>query len=208
MASIGRLLQPPAQCMSSTAASERRVGALAAQCHPITRGWFFDQFERWCASGLTRPCGRTMVLRGPPGIGKSSLAAALCCHSGGRVLSYHFCESADSNSRDPATILRAIAYRLAGTLRDYRTELLSALADATTSEALLNTVRLGTPSEVFDAVLARPLLRVSPPSNKWAIVVVDGVDVDTSFSSNAFLQVSLGVTSLSLSFAVCNCRVR
>ena len=61
------------------------VGRTARGCHTATRGWFFDQFEQWCATGMTRPWGRVLVVRGPDGIGKSTLAAALCCQSGGKV---------------------------------------------------------------------------------------------------------------------------
>ena len=155
-----------------------------------------------------------MVVRGPPGVGKTSLAAALCCHSGSRVLSYHFCDAANADSRDPCVIVRSLAYRLACNFRGYRDQLCaafsgaalelqrgggavpargSALTGASTatwsSGRVGSIVQLGSPLELFNALLVEPLLKVAPPANARVIVVVDGVDVDTTLSNNLFLQV-------------------
>jgi hypothetical protein len=104
---------------------------------------------------------------------------------GFQVATYHFCDARDARSCDPVTIVRTLAFRLAGSLRSYRRELLGMAK----GEGLLSAWTCATPLAAFDRLLVEPLSRVPPPPNKWVVAVLDGIDAN-SFDSNPMLQVN------------------
>jgi hypothetical protein len=178
---LGVALQPIAGVGVGEAES---VGRLARRCHLATRGWFFDAVERWCASGMTKPWSRVLTIKGPAGAGKTTLLAALCCQSGGKVLTHHFNDPFDTRSQEPVAVVRTLAYRLAGNLRSYRRQLLTL-----GGPALHAAWQTASPVEAFTRLLLEPLGRVPPPPHKWALAVVDGVDTTLAFDQNPLLQV-------------------
>lgn len=74
------------------------------------------------ASSLDEAQRRAFILIGGPGIGKSTLSAALVRRlglgsgsspGGPLVTAYHFCKHADRERRDPVRMIKSLAYQLA-----------------------------------------------------------------------------------------------
>jgi hypothetical protein len=175
--------------------------------HPATRKWFFPVFDGWCRRGFTGAFGRVMRVRGPCGAGKSSLAALLCCQAGAKVATWHFCVRQQPDSLDACIAVRSLVYRLAVNLPSFRAALLamhSAGADdsagagsggggdgsrATWQSSLRQIVDASSALELFEKLMVVPLRTVSPPSHRYIVAVVDGVDTNQSFTRNPLLQV-------------------
>jgi DNA replication protein DnaC len=56
---------------------DSEVNNLLTRFQPGSRSWLFEEFEEWLALTPDHPSHRAMVLYGGPGLGKSTVVAAL-----------------------------------------------------------------------------------------------------------------------------------
>ena len=79
---------------------ESEVNNLLTRFQPGSRGWLFEEFAEWLALSPDDPSHRAMVLYGGPGLGKSTVVAALVAKKaiGGRasaMAGHWFCKHND-----------------------------------------------------------------------------------------------------------------
>ncbi|GFR48184.1 hypothetical protein Agub_g10033 [Astrephomene gubernaculifera] len=151
---------------------------------PGSRSWLFQIYEEWLAKDPNDPNYRALVLYGGPGLGKSTVAAALVSKQvftkdaatgvelvGSAVAGHYFCRHNDNNRKDPVLLMRTLAYQLASALPALRPHLME-LSDKEVDglrdvETAYQTLLAGPLESVKDelAALHRPL-----------VVVIDALD--------------------------------
>jgi tetratricopeptide (TPR) repeat protein len=132
------------------------------------RKWLFDAYAQWLASDQ-----RLFWLKGGPGIGKSSFAAALV-HSGtSEVAGFFKCEYHEQKSAEESAseCVRTLAYQLATRLPDYRIKLLR--GQMIDSES----VRSKNADDLFTWLITEPLNRAEKIAESHrTVLVIDGLD--------------------------------
>src|SRR6516165_740827 len=101
----------------------------------VGRGWVFDRVDAWLASG-SGP--RTFLLAGPPGSGKSAIAARLVqlsegqvagswpCLRSGFLVHDHFCQAGLDSTLSPTTFVQSLSEALANRYRAFQEALQAA----------------------------------------------------------------------------------
>ena len=144
----------------------------------VGRRWLLDAVEAWRQK--RDRTSRILCVLGPPGVGKSAFAAHLAHFGRDKVIAVQFCEYDKPDHRDPARIVKTLAFQLAARLSDYRKLLLT----------LPEIARLDgkTAPELFDYLLAGPLRHVIDGGRERYIVVIDALDEAGERGRNAFVE--------------------
>jgi hypothetical protein len=131
------------------------------------RQWLFREIENWCVEG-TQPA---LLLVGEPGIGKSSIIAALIDQNPeGRVLAYHFCRADTPATLEPAGFVRSVAAMLATRLEEY-----AAMLAGHTIVSALERADID-PASAFEAAILAPLHKLRQPEGVPYYILIDALD--------------------------------
>ncbi|MFA4876448.1 MAG: TIR domain-containing protein [Methanoregula sp.] len=132
----------------------------------VGRVWLFDEIERW--REMEHQNSRIFWIMGLPGTGKSAIVAHLAHYGKDKVIAAQFCEYNKPAYRDPARIVRTLAFQIATRLPDYRKLLLiqPEIADLDKKNA----------SELFDYLLASPLRLVINGDRQRYLIAIDALD--------------------------------
>jgi tetratricopeptide (TPR) repeat protein len=132
----------------------------------IGRVWLFEEVEKWRTA--ENRASRLFWIMGSPGTGKSAFVAHLAHYGRDKVIAAQFCEYDKPDHRNPARIIRTLAFQIATRLPDYRKILLD-LSD-------IKELDQKKPSELFDYLLASPLRLVIDGGRMRYLVVIDALD--------------------------------
>ena len=143
----------------------------------VGREWVFAEYENWLNEVSH---SRLLWLTGGPGTGKSAIAAMLAHNRQSSVFGAWFCSFSSVERRDPARVLRTLAFQLAARWPDYRRKLLFKLALSATSlpdECRQCSLRLDarSSSDLFDLLLAEPLVDLIWREERQ-VLVIDALD--------------------------------
>jgi tetratricopeptide (TPR) repeat protein len=130
----------------------------------VGRQWVFERLDGW----LAQPdAGRVFWLVGPPGIGKTALAAYLC-HTRREIVGFHLCRAGHALKASPRHAVLSLAYQLSSQLPDYLDRLNRLDLERRVPEANARTL--------FDLLLVQPLAGgVARPD--WPVaLLLDGLD--------------------------------
>lgn len=158
------------------------------------RQWLAEICEKWRCQESTH----SLLLYGRPGIGKSTFLAHYI-RNNPYFPSAFFCKWDDQEHCTANTIIRTIAYQLAQTYPEYRSELIDVLEDQTDAskrkidKELLELALLGrtSVSELFHYLITEPLIRCSFSDRKERYVVV--IDAINEMNSNELEQLSQAI---------------
>jgi hypothetical protein len=143
--------------------AERRAGF-------VGRNWLFAEVEQW----LVAPDVRARLITADYGVGKTAFLAEFVARDrartgGTRVAAHHFCQRTSAGTLDPMVFVRSLAAQLRESIPRYAHAmealpgLVDQLAGRTTATYDL--------FDLFDACIANPLHRVSPPDSPHVIVI-------------------------------------
>ncbi|GLC45378.1 hypothetical protein PLESTM_001726200 [Pleodorina starrii] len=155
---------------------ESEVNNLFSHFQPGSRSWLFEEFAEWLALSPDNPSHRAMVLYGGPGLGKSTVVAALVAKKAvdGRasaMAGHWFCKHNDMNRSNLVLMIRTFAYQLAEVVPALRPHL---LPPKLTTEEVAVLVDVET---AFDRLLLKPLNEVDLSSRPQPLVlVIDALD--------------------------------
>lgn len=111
---------------------------------------------------------RVFWIQGPPGVGKTAVAAWICGHVP-EVAAFHFCSHGHEHKADPHRFVRTLVFQLSSQLPPYRDRLKAMdldgiIADSSSARAL------------WDRLLLQPLDRRFPVPASPVVIVVDALD--------------------------------
>ena len=129
------------------------------------RTWLLDEIEAWRTGD---PDKRMFWLTGGPGQGKSAVAAMLAHRSKLHVVAAQFCRFDRPERRDPAMVIRSIAFQLATRLPDYRKHL--------HDKPEMGELDRKNARELFDYLLADPLRYSVGGRPEPELVILDALD--------------------------------
>mgnify|MGYP006293644379 CR=1 FL=1 len=132
----------------------------------VGRKWLFDAVEQWRTN--PDPTSRLFWITGDPGVGKSAFAANLTHFGRDKVIAAQFVEWDKPDHRDPARVIRSLAFQLATRLPDYRKLLLQ--------QPEIRELDRKTESELFDYLLANPLKSAITGGRDRYLIVIDALD--------------------------------
>jgi WD40 repeat protein/tRNA A-37 threonylcarbamoyl transferase component Bud32 len=131
------------------------------------RQWLFQEIAEWLAKG----CQPALLIVGEPGIGKSSMVAALVHENpGGHVLAYHCCRADTPATLEPARFVRGLAAKLSIKLNEYA----AMMADSVVATALQ--LADADPADGFENAILDPLHRIREPGQGRCYLLIDGLD--------------------------------
>ncbi len=138
----------------------------------IGREWLRTRLEQWRQHERD---SRLFWVSGSAGVGKSAFAAWLAHHGKVNVIALNLCRYNVDERRDPARVLRTLAFQVATRLPDYRRLLLDRLVkqDRDGTEILRKS-----PAALFDWLVAEPM-HLSIDGGRRAhrfLVVIDALD--------------------------------
>ena len=138
----------------------------------IGREWLRTRLEQWRQHERD---SRLFWVSGSAGMGKSAFAAWLAHHGKVNVIALNLCRYNVDERRDPARVLRTLAFQVATRLPDYRRLLLDRLVkqDRDGTEILRKS-----PAALFDWLVAEPM-HLSIDGGRRAhrfLVVIDALD--------------------------------
>ena len=153
---------------------ERDLAEYGARFVDGTRGWVFNEVEKWRQQLGGKEGGRCRVLLGGPGFGKTAIVAQLVARQREAVLGVHLCRHSDQLKRDPRQMIASLAYQLAQALPEFRAKL----------EAPQVISRLSQKAELevaalFGLLLVEPLHGIEPPplhEGGRYLLVIDALD--------------------------------
>ena len=181
----------------------------------VGRGWVFDRVDAWLASG-SGP--RTFLLAGPPGSGKSAIAARLVqlsegqvagswpCLRSGFLVHDHFCQAGLDSTLSPTTFVQSLSEALANRYRAFQEALQAASprhvtitvnqrADQIAGGQMIGVqLRLqltgGDARTLFDEAVRQPLVKLcGQQPNERIVLLIDSLDEALSFHvSNNIVQ--------------------
>ena len=139
------------------------------------REWVFEKIDKWLSSDSP---SRVFWIVGGPGVGKTALAIKIC--SKAEVIAYHFCKAEDSEKKNPANLVKSIAYQLSTQIPEYRKRLLdpNSRLDNTLSEYK------DKPRELFKKLVVDSLYGISMEPGAKKVIVIDAVDEANNAYSN------------------------
>jgi tetratricopeptide (TPR) repeat protein len=162
------------------------IGELARRLQPVSqtaeigvlvdgfvgREWLRARLDEWRSQATD---SRLFWISGPPGVGKSAFAAWLAHHGKVNVIGINLCRYNIDERRDPARVLRTLAFQIATRLPDYRRLLLERLVkqDRDGTQVLRKS-----PAALFDWLIAE-LLHLCIDGGRRAhrlLVVIDALD--------------------------------
>ena len=158
----------------------------------VERTWMREKVERW----LDDPHGESVcIIYGDPGIGKSAFSAHYA-HYNGRVATAIFCEKGQNALNSPEAVVQTLAYLLACRIADYR-EYLAGLLEGKAVGSFQNDSPQRAPQnigslsvdEMFDILLATPLLHLIDGERPVECILVDGLDEAGSTENNELAAV-------------------
>jgi hypothetical protein len=82
----------------------------------VGRDWIFKHIDLWLANPRQ---SRILWITGPPGIGKTAIAAYLC-HKRRDVIASHFCTHGHDDKSDPRRCIMSLAFQISSQLPDYQ----------------------------------------------------------------------------------------
>ena len=138
----------------------------------VGRDWLLDRLDAW---RLGDGGSRLFWLTGAPGSGKSAFAARTAHRGRANVISLSLCRYNADDRRDPARVLRTLAFQLATRLHDYRRLLLDRLRLHDPDGAEL---ARKSPADLLDWLLIQPLHSGidGGRSRDRLVVVIDALD--------------------------------
>lgn len=149
------------------------IGEIAAKTGNFTgRKWLFEKIEQWRRYQRAQ---RILWIKGPPGIGKSAVAAQLAHRERSTVLGIHFCKWNDATTHSAAQLVRTMAFQIASRHSDYRELLLNIIKQKFPGDRL----REATWQELFRELIANPLApqrMVIDAGRDRHVIVIDGLD--------------------------------
>jgi hypothetical protein len=162
---------------------EADIGELVKEF--IGREWLKSKLDDWRKNARE---SRLYWISGAPGTGKSSFAAWLAHRGSVNVIGLNLCRYNIDERKDPARVLRTIAFQIATRLPDYRRLLSDRFQkqDPTGSELDRRSV-----AALFDWLLAEPL-RLAPDGGRSSdryLVVIDALDETIRDGRSALAEV-------------------
>ncbi|KAG8712341.1 hypothetical protein FRC09_019984 [Ceratobasidium sp. 395] len=139
------------------------------QCLVDTRIDVINELSTWAQK--LDPDSRLAWVRGPAGFGKSSIATSVCMRldGDGTLGASFFCKRDSPELRDPRRVLTTIAYQLAMRWEPYQ----NAVSAALKKEPEPHTQHF---QALYDALLGKPLQRLSKHNRGTLVIVVDALD--------------------------------
>ena len=162
IAELATMLKPISQ--------EADIGALIDGF--IGREWLKSKLDNWCKNDRN---SRLFWISGAPGTGKSAFAAWLAHFGRINVIALNLCRYNIDERRDPAQVLRTVAFQIATRLPDYRRLLLDRLKNQDLDAEKLDGKSA---AALFDLLLAEPL-RFSIEGGRRkerCLVIIDALD--------------------------------
>ena len=150
------------------------------------RKWLFEAIEQWRVGDRA---SRVFWLTGAPGFGKSAIAAQLAVH-GREVIAVEFCSWQQPDHKNPAQIIRTLAFQIATCLPDYRTFLLRLPQISELDSNPKNE------SDLFDYLLAEPLRHAIDGGRERHLIVIDALDEASEAGNNALVNMLAAKASL------------
>lgn len=134
------------------------------------RDWLFRKLDEWRADSGR---GRTLLITGDPGVGKSAIVAQLVHLNPNRqVLAYHCCRADTPETLRPARFIAGLAGMIASQIESYAAQL-----DNPTVEKALSLDRRETdPASAFEEGILAPLHEVPPPPGGPRYILIDALD--------------------------------
>ena len=148
------------------------------------REWLIEKIQAWRRGDFKQ---RLFWLAGPPGTGKSAASARLAHHGEANTISLNLCRFNIEDRRNPARIVRTLAFQLARRLGDYRAGLLSM------READKDGAELARLSEnvagLFDWLVIQPLHRSidGGRSADRLLILIDALDETSDADGHCLL---------------------
>lgn len=151
----------------------------------IGRDWVIDAYRHWLEE---QPQSRLFWIKAGPGVGKTALAANLAARERGAIVASWFCDAKSPTLKDPAQMIRSLAYQLSLRWEDYRVRLMRniGIAAATSNDSLDEIARrLNTqvPQDLFRTLIIEPLINLIWREHKL-VIVIDGLDEATEDDGN------------------------
>lgn len=137
----------------------------------VGRQWLAEEVQNW----LENDNRSRMLIYGVPGSGKSAFAANFSNFSVD-VVAEMFFEWDNQTSADTDTVIRQLAYHLAGSLPDYRRMLCDLIANDKNNEKRLETLHN---AALFDWLILDPITCCIDGNRDKALVIIDGLDETT-----------------------------
>ncbi len=132
----------------------------------VGREWLFGRIDDWLGQRRT-----VALIEGPPGAGKTAIAAELIRRADPRLLGYHFCLAGMADSLQPENFVRSLAGMIATSVDSYQDRLFRLRAQP----ALL----AAPPEQLFRQLILDPLGDIPAtalPGVAPAYLLVDGLD--------------------------------
>ena len=141
------------------------------------REWVFDEVDAW----LRDSAGKKLFwISGEPGVGKSAIAAWVR-ENRREIAAFHFCDINSEEKRNPAKLVRSVAYQLSTQLPEYEDRLARLpLKDIVGEYREAYTL--------FDKLVIQPLAEGFPVPNRTVVVLIDALDEATDGRQNEIVR--------------------
>ncbi|NLE54811.1 MAG: TIR domain-containing protein [Lentisphaerae bacterium] len=139
--------------------------------------WVFKEVDAW----LQNPeASKIFWITGSPGAGKSTIAAWIR-EERREIAAFHFCDINSEEKRNPAKMVRSIAYQLSTQLPEYEARLARLPLEAIVRD-------YQEAYTLFDKLLFQPLADNFPQPNRTAVVLIDALDEATWQRRNEIVE--------------------
>ena len=136
------------------------------------RDWLFAKIDHWLADPAAE---KIFWITGPPGIGKTALAAKLVA-TRRQVVAAHFCRFGHTQKSDARRGVLSIAYQLSTQLPEFQARLNALPLQTIITESDARTL--------FDRLILQPLLGNFPDPQRTLVVLIDALDEATQDGRN------------------------